>query len=529
MSGFDDVVTVRSLEVEVAVERDGQPIAGLPRSAFELRVDDRPAEIDFFAEVRDGRVVATEGVASSLPIDSEVGLDFVVFIDDAFVVRRDRDRLLDLIENQLPALRSSDRLALVAYDGRQVDTLSGLTDSRPVLERALDRARQRPAYGLQRRSEAQRAQTEIRQRSRTSRSFASIGFDGARGTAAGSARSALLRDRLATSGGLSGTEVGLREWLERLASAAAASIERFADGDRRKVLLFAAGGLQDLDADLRAVFGDADREAEAIDEIYRPLIAAANRLGFTIFPTSAGGAGGLLASIQLADASSNGRGLSDRTRSGAGFDLAAARTLAAATGGRPLFGGARSQLLDEAGMSARTFYWLAFTPTFEGDDTRSDLEVRVAAPGASVRSRSSFDDLSIERQLDQLLVGAHLFGTPFEASLDARLGTPEASGVGRMRVPLRLEIPLDDVTATPSDDTWSTRLVLRILGTDDRGDTATVAPIVLELEAPQTPRPGQITAYETTLELRRRPHRLLVALYDPLAGTLLGRQIEVEP
>ena len=38
---------------------------------------------------------------------------------------------------------------------------------------------------------------------------------------------------------------------------------------------------------------------------------------------------------------------------------------------------------------------------------------------------------------------------------------------------------------------------------------------------------GQIAVLETSLKLRRQPHRLLISLYDPPSGNMLSKRIEV--
>ena len=50
-------------------------------------------------------------------------------------------------------------------------------------------------------------------------------------------------------------------------------------------------------------------------------------------------------------------------------------------------------------------------------------------------------------------------------------------------------------------------------------------PIALALAA----RPGTVLRYETSLKLRRKPHDLVVAVYDLASGAILSSALEVEP
>ena len=40
------------------------------------------------------------------------------------------------------------------------------------------------------------------------------------------------------------------------------------------------------------------------------------------------------------------------------------------------------------------------------------------------------------------------------------------------------------------------------------------------------PALGQTAVYETSLKLRRRPHRLLISLYDAASGSLLSQRVD---
>ncbi|MCP3910264.1 MAG: hypothetical protein GY713_04855 [Actinomycetia bacterium] len=52
---------------------------------------------------------------------------------------------------------------------------------------------------------------------------------------------------------------------------------------------------------------------------------------------------------------------------------------------------------------------------------------------------------------------------------------------------------------------------------------------VVEIVSEESPEPGQIGIYTTRLKLRRKPHRLLISLYDPLTGIVLARRVDFEP
>ena len=79
-----------------------------------------------------------------------VGTSYLVFIDDYFSLRLDRDRALERLRSELPALGPEDRMAIVAYDGDRVEMLSSWSRSSRELDSVLQRATSRPADGFQR-------------------------------------------------------------------------------------------------------------------------------------------------------------------------------------------------------------------------------------------------------------------------------------------------------------------------------------------------------------------------------------------
>ena len=119
---FSDTIDVRVVNVEVVVtNRKGNRVQGLEAADFELRVDGESVPVEYFTEVDGGialtsaRGDATETVSSLVP-GEPVPTNYLVFIDEYFAVRRDRDRVLKRLEEDLTRLSSHDRVAVVAFD-----------------------------------------------------------------------------------------------------------------------------------------------------------------------------------------------------------------------------------------------------------------------------------------------------------------------------------------------------------------------------------------------------------------------------
>ena len=72
-------------------------------------------------------------------------------------------------------------------------------------------------------------------------------------------------------------------------------------------------------------------------------------------------------------------------------------------------------------------------------------------------------------------------------------------------------------------------LELRIAVVDDDGNRNDMPIIPVLLEGAEPPPPGAHAVYETSIKIRRRPHDVVVSLYDPLSDTILAATGKIEP
>lgn len=129
-----------------------------------------------------------------------------------------------------------------------------------------------------------------------------------------------------------------------------------------------------------------------------------------------------------------------------------------------------------------------------------------------------------------LLKGSLLFGgSPGVDTLDVRFGTPRKAGFLRVAVPMKVEIPLDDLELLPMDGRWMNELELRVGTLSERGRLSPMPVRKIPVLRPEAPAPGDTFVYETDLRLRRRSHRYVAAVYDPLSGVILSASGEVGP
>ncbi|MYB20779.1 MAG: VWA domain-containing protein [Holophagales bacterium] len=497
MELFSDSVDVRVVNVEVVVtDRKGNRIRGLEPDDFELLVDRQPVPIAYFTEVDEGyaKTAAADGIANvqSLAHNEPVGTNYLIFIDDLSAIRGRRNRVLSRLDQDLRLLSPTDRAAIVAFDGRSVSRLTDWTNSHYQLRTALLEAQMRPTFG-RRGAEATR----------------------------------------------------------RAVMAATATIRSVTRGPGRNVLLLLADSWSAPSA-VWDVLGSGLARPN-IESLYSPLVHAANRVGYSLYPVDVAGlqyrqrsygrlppipAGGYYAysggdtrgstmypppwpSMQEIMAGSYEERQHD-----------VLRFLAEETGGRPMLNAFRSKALSETVADTRSYYWLGFDAPQSRDDELHDIRVRlVGKRKLRVRSREHYLDMSKGTEIDMRLEASMLFGNaPDTDPLDVRLGTPRKAGFRRISVPVEVVIPLDEVTLLPMDGKWVNDFEFRISAVDKWDILSKKLVRKVPVVRSEAPAPGETFVYETDLRLRKREYRYVAAVYDPVTDrTLVSARGVVSP
>lgn len=539
---FSEVIDVRVVNIEVVVtDRQGARIHGLKASDFELLVDGEPTPIDYFTEIVEGVARSSPGgdVAGvpSLDPDTPVGTSFLLFIDDFFSIQRDRNRVLDRLEKDLAQLGPEDRVAAVAFDGKAVTMLTTWTSSPTRLAEALQLARRRRTRGLMRMAELR---TNDQERS-------------------GQAELRAIANRFIEEGGIQAPEETLRNslrgtelqyattlesQLERSVLAAVATLRSFANRPGRKVMLLLAGGWPQSPAlytvasggvSIKDLGASADTRLMSQDALYGPLVSAANLIGYTLYPVDVPGFRpefALDASVGF-----NSNAATDPAAGSGAFQQRellhhdTLQVLARATGGLPMINASRDTALADVVADTRSYYWFGFEPLRLEDDSAHAVDVRlVGYPDYRVRSREGYVDMSRGAEITMMVEGSLLFGNPPSASpLGVRFGRPQRRGLGKMLAPVAVVIPLDDVTLLPVNGVWQNELELRVTVMDNHGNRSETPVEKIRIAGDREPQPGQYFTYETTLELRRREHTFVIAVYDPLTGAILSSSGDIGP
>jgi VWFA-related protein len=519
---FGEEIDVRVVNVEVVVtDRDGNRVTGLKPADLRLRVDGKEVPIDYFTEVRGGDAVAPEaGAGDSAPVQglpslapgTPVGTSYLVFIDDFFSVASRRDEVLKSLKDDLARLGPEDRMAVVAFDGKDLDMLSSWSSSANSLSRTFDQALGRKAHGLERLG-------ELRSFDSSRRTFQGTSFDRipSRGT---TFENRLDLDEL-------GFAQRLSYQVEKTITAAVSTLRGFAAPPGRKVLILLSGGWPYAIGDYvvnnpnRPIL---ERDLPQGEELFRPLADTANRLGYTIY------------SVDVPGLEFEGNDASDQSPRTVGLPVreqeihSSLQFVANQTGGKALFNAQRGQSLTAAAADTRSYYWLGFTPPFKGDDVRHKVTVEAQRPGLTVRSRGNYLDLSRRGEVSLRVESAMLFGSPPGAEkLPVQLGEPVRAGRREVELPVTITIPTTAITTVPLNGKFAAELELRVAALDERGDRSDIPVIPIKLSFDQKPDPGKFITYEIRLRLRRAKHHLVFAVFDPLDGRILTTEADIAP
>ena len=508
---FGESIDVRVVNVEAVVtDKSGTRVFGLTPDDFRLLVDGEEVPIDFFTEFRGGEALRDVGaspweVAPISDVQAE-GTSYLVFIDDFFALKVDRDRVLRALEEELAFLGPDDRMAVVAWDGARTEMLTSWSSDDRELRRTLRDASLRSAGGLQR---------IVERRNILSGRFVgfAVGPLGQRGVG--------ITERVYSD--------ILINQLHDAVDAASATLRGFAAPPGRKVMILVSGGWPFRPAEF--VIGDPlvanlDVPFERGEEIYGPLVETANLLGFTLYPVDAPGLDGnsrvdASSSVPLGGVFANDRELELHD---------SLSYLARQTGGVALLNGRRAEPLSRVADDTRSFYWLGFNPERSGDGEIRSIELELRQPGLEVRSRSGYRDLSVEEEVTMQVASALMFGFPaHKDGLALEIGDSRRDKRKTMIVPVTVRLPADAVTLLPSGDGFAASLELRVAAIDESGDRSEVTTLEWPVVRAELPTEDETLEFAASLRLRRAPQDLVVAVYDTLSGELFSATSTVVP
>jgi VWFA-related protein len=471
---FGETIDVRVVNVEAVVtDREGKRVRGLKAGDFRLLVDGREVPVEYFAEVAEGNAVSASGSGGPVAAGEEVGRNYLVFIDESISIQSQRDDLLKKLKLDLNLLRPADRMAVLAFDGLHIDILAPWTQDATALAAALDQARQRPTHGAVARVHLEAPDSE----QRLMEDSAMILDDGDHeGPTAMQTELAALADDYVSPDAFTDAR--------KAADAAASALRAFAAPPGRKIMLLVS----------------AAWALESAPRFYGPVLGAANRLGFSVYPVDAGHS--TVYSIKSAD------------------------TLARLTGGTAL-APLDNRFFKEAVQETGSYYWLGFTPSWQANDRTHQVAVKVQGRWLAVRSRHGFSDLSKASEAALKTESVLLFGgAEQERRLFVKLGAPHRRG-RELEVPVTLGVPFEALAMTPWRKGYMAEVSLSLAAIDEKGGRSRLR-TRLKVAVAALPKAGNYVRFQTVVRLSDLGQRLVFTVPDSQTGRSIWGDANVE-
>jgi VWFA-related protein len=546
---FSEVLEVRAVNVQVVVtDRRGNRVSGLSAKDFRILLDGKEVPLDYFAEVREGRVATPAGepaqaanaeTAADLPpglrdvgTGEVVGTNYLVFVDELFSPLRLRSEALKVLAGGVDQLREEDRMAIVSFNGRDLRVLSDWAPPATLKELLRKAAKEKrsltgitppvnpvaargpwlrplmvmPGEDLQTYTDERDAES-LSQRETDGSSLVSPDLD-------------VMEANL---------EI---EAVKHVVTAAAAALRGFSatTPPGRRVMLLLSGGWK---FDPVGFYANSDYDLakrmlqiswDGGYRVLRPLIDSSNLLGFTIYPIHLAESGTMLQTAEMAEGGTfESMHLYDQQLQ-TQYGLA---SVAVETGGRVLVPGVRHLQRVEEDTSA--YYWLGFSQS-GGDDKRRNLKVQVLRQGLDARARSSFLPLSRRAKasidVETALVAG---GVDNAAPLRVELGKLRKGGIGSMELPISVKIPVDDITLLEEGGRHLARLELRVAALDRSGRRSDIPVLPIVISKEQPPAPGMTVVYDVRLKLRSDAQDLQLVLHDLYGSKDFAARVHVEP
>ena len=473
---FGETIDVRVVNVEAVVtNRGGERVRGLKAGDFKLLVDGQEVPVDYFAEVAEGSAVSASGNGGATAGEA-VGRNYLVLIDELVSIQSQRDDLLKKLKLDLSLLKPADRMAVLAFDGAHLEILAPWTQDAGMLAAALDKARQRPTRGAVTRVHLEAPQSELNLMADS----AAILDDGDRTTPqiptpmemelAELEADAVSKDAYSDA--------------HKSADAAASALRAFETPPGRKVLLFVSGAWT----------------LQSAPRFYGPVLGAANRLGYAVYPI-------------------------DSAQSGT-YAIKSADTLARFTGGTAL-APLDNHFLKAAAQDTGSYYWLGFSPSWKANDRTHQVVVTVGGSGLAVRARHGFSDLSKASEAALRTESVLLFGggEP-DKRLVVQLGTPKRDG-REVEVPITLGVPFESLVMRPGGVGYVAEVPLSLAAIDEKGGRTSLR-TRLKVTMATLPTAGNYVRFQTNIRLNNVAQRLVFTVPDQQTGKSIWGDVNIE-
>ena len=580
-------VFAESLDVEIVnldvivTDARGNPIDGLTREDFRLRVDGQPTPIDNFYVVGPGTPFAAapppaegapppapageagEAGASTLP-PLEQELHVLVLFDNLYATPGERMRVVDELAGTFEdGLGVRGRAAVAYYDGgikvRQPFTADG-----PAVAAAIrDTAEGQVRYG------------DDLERRRLLREIEQVRFGAPTPTGPRRDRSSPATSRSGDGRASDDADellISIKVYAEQQAVevrrrilALTWKVESLAGLPGRKALLYVSSGLdlrpgQVLFSAWRNKFGSLGRSVSGpapvsqatnfqvtaggpdLVESLRELIRKANAGGVALYAIGTAGAGTTHAvsaeqgGFELETTSTStgnftldqGLDIQFRANLGSGLEL-----MAAATGGDALTGGADyDRIADQIEQDAGHRYSLGFRAPEGEPGTSHRVAVEVPNWNVKLRHRGEFVTTTRSRRAAERTRAALLWDRADNGlgiAADFSPAQPSEQGKGLLVLPVLVKVPFANLVLVPEEQFHRGQITIFVVAQDEAGRLSPVQSIEAPIRVPSARREEMlrgVAGYRVGLVVRPGAHRLAIGVRDELGDVVSALVLE---
>jgi VWFA-related protein len=551
---FLDTIDVNLVNIEVrAVDQDGNPVQGLTKEDFLLRVDGEPVEITNFFAVADHRRVLPEeagatdsDLAETAPPAAATPLRtaqeqayIVVFIDNGNIAPNHRKRVFDDLRDHLDELMEpADRVMVVSQDG-EITIEQPFTSDEELILAALERQEKISTRGNMLSLEPRLVQRQIVQgQAPPGADSLATGTSPDIGAGGPLPRPTFDVDARRTYSAVSGYAQAAQTAGKRTLAVLSRFVGSLAGLPGRKAIVYVSDGLELAPGEYLFRFWDykystiANREVgisnvdSEIDryrlrEPFEDLIAKANANRVAFYTIEGGSDHGMGDAVS---AETPVAVVDSLARTADGEREESLRALAYETGGVPLLNSAGVEsLLTQLDRDFSNYYSLGYPSPHEGDGKYHRVEVIVRRLGVKARVLDGYRDKTADERLaDQTLatllhdVGAN----PLEVQVEIGKESP-VKGKKTFVVPVLVKVPMSRLVFLPQDKEHMGRLSIFIAVADRRGRVSEPQKIEVPVRIPNEElltAMNQTAAYAAKIEMRPGEQKLAIGVRDEVAA-----------
>lgn len=507
-------VTVAVTNVEVVVtDSKGKRVPGLRKEDFQVFEDGIPQPITNFYALTGGHAILADGSEISLQspagpaaaaeIPSTLKAKYIIYVDNLNIHPLHRTRVFRSVYDFIDKAIGPNAEGMVVTFNRSIKVRQKFTSEKGLLVGALEQVAGESGGGATLVSEREDALQKINDMKNQGEA---INF------AEQTARS--MDDDLRQSIG------GLKTTIDGLAGV-----------EGRKILIYVSDGLpqtvgEELFDTIQKKFQNqtsAMTEAFQFDRTasYLALVREANAQGVTFYAIDAAG-------LQADENISPERaGMDSRPST---FFLRQnyqqpLQTLARETGGIAAVNtNDPTRELNEIAKDFSDFYSLGYRSTRGAVDRPHQIEVKLTKPGLRARYRSGYMEKTVETRTAEEVTAALIYPraeNPLKFTI--AVGDPKAYSAENYLVPVRMSIPLENVTMVPDGDNYRGRLYVYFVVLDSDGKQSDLQIRPLEIKVPlknYDSAKKKTYGYDVQLIMIPGAQRLSVAVRDGVSNAV---------